>query len=115
MFKLEDLRVYREALIFVEVVYLLTKKFPQDEMYGLTNQLRRASVSIVLNIAEGSSRTNKDFRHFLGLSRGSCYECVAILTIAKNRKYITEKEFQSCYETCLALSKMLSSLRKSIS
>jgi len=91
MFKFEELRVYQEGLLFIDFIYNITSKWPKDEIFGLTNQLRRAAVSIVLNIAEGSSRTRKDFRHFLDLSKGSCYECVAIVTIAKNRKYITDE------------------------
>lgn len=77
-------------------------------------QLQRAAVSIVLNIAEGSSRTGKDFSHFLSLSRGSCFECVAILTIAKERRYISSQEFEFAYELCKKIAKMLSKLRTSI-
>ena len=90
MFKFEKLRVYQEGLGFVNTIYLLTQKWPKDEIFALISQLRRAVVLIVLNIAEGSSRTKKDFRHFLDLSRGSCYECVAILTIGLKRNYIKE-------------------------
>ena len=113
-FRFEELNVYQDGLLFVDSIYNLTKLFPRDEMFGLVNQLRRASVSIVLNIAEGTSRTKKDFRHFLSLSRGSCYECVAILSIALNRKYITPKDFQIHYDWCNKLARMLSKLKSSI-
>ena len=83
MFKFEELRVYQEALEFTDEIYTITSKFPREEMFGLTNQLRRSAVSIALNIAEGTSRTKKDFCHFLDIARGSCYESVANLTISK--------------------------------
>jgi len=57
MFKFEELRIYQEALKFVDYIYLVTNKWPKDKIFGLTNQFRRASVSIALNIAEGSGRT----------------------------------------------------------
>lgn len=114
MFKFEELRVYQEALLLIDVIYEITKNFPSNEMYGLINQLRRAAISIALNIAEGSSRTKKDFRHFLDMSRGSCYECVAILTIARNRKYLSLKEYKEAYEKCNKLARMISALKASI-
>lgn len=114
MFRFEELRVYQDALIFVDHIYFLTKEWPKDELFGLINQIRRAAVSIVLNIAEGSSRTKKDFRHFLDLAKGSCYEAGAILTIAKNRKYVTEIEYVKHYEFCIKLAKMLSALKTSL-
>ncbi len=114
MFKFEELRVYQEALLFVDMLYDATRAWPRDEMFGLINQLRRAATSIVLNIAEGSSRGKKDFIHFLNMAKGSCFECIAILTIAKNRKYINEEKFQKAYENCLKLAKMLTALQKSL-
>jgi len=114
MFKFEDLRVYQEALSFNDEIYFITKQFPKNELFGLTNQLRRASVSITLNIAEGTSRTKKDFRHFIDLSRGSCYECIAILTIAKRRKYIEETKFLELYNKCNIITKMLNALITSL-
>lgn len=114
MFKFEELKVYQKALVLVNNAYDLTKLWPKSELFGLTSQLRRASISIVLNIAEGSSRTNKDFAHFLSLARGSCFECVAILTIAQNQKLINPKEFSQLYSQCLELARMLSGLRSKI-
>ncbi len=114
MIKFEELRVYQDGLRFVNLVYTLTNKWPKDELFGLSNQLRRAAVSIVLNIAEGTSRTKKDFRHFLDLSRGSCYECIAVLTIAKERNYISSEEYEVAYGLCEKLSRMISALKTSI-
>lgn len=113
-FNFENLKVYQEGLLFVNLIYELTKNWPKDEMFGLISQLRRAAVSIVLNIAEGTSRTKKDFRHFLDLSRGSIFECVAILNIALNRKYITQSDYDSCYIFCNKLARMISGLKTSI-
>jgi|SRR3989344_1127365 len=114
MFKFEELRTYHEAIEFVSEVYKLTKKWPKEEIFGLTNQLRRASVSISLNIAEGSSRKQKDFMHFLDMSRGSVFECVSIIIIAKNQMYITEKEYETLRTKCLTLAKMISKLKTSL-
>ncbi|OGK11784.1 hypothetical protein A2954_05000 [Candidatus Roizmanbacteria bacterium RIFCSPLOWO2_01_FULL_37_12] len=114
MFKFENLKVYQKALVFADIVYRITNSWPKQEIYGLTNQFRRAAISIALNIAEGSSRTNKDFSHFLSLARGSCFECVAILMIAKNQKLITNNQYLDIYGKCLEMSKMLSSLRTKI-
>lgn len=113
-FNFENLNVYQEALVFINAIYNRTANWPKDELFGLASQLRRAAVSIALNIAEGSSRTKKDFRHFLDLSRGSVFECVAILSIALNRKYITAKEFELHYEFCNKLARMTSRLKTSL-
>ena len=113
-FNFENLKVYQEALLFINNIYDLTKNWPRDELFGLTNQLRRAAVSIALNIAEGTSRTKKDFRHFLDLSRGSVFECVAILSIAVNRRYVTVTEFEKHYDSCNKLARMTSKLKTSL-
>ncbi|MBI2103705.1 four helix bundle protein [Candidatus Woesebacteria bacterium] len=113
-FKFEELNVYKEALDFVDFIYEVTSSWPKEEIFGLTNQVRRASVSIALNIAEGSSRTRKDFRHFLDLARGSCYECYAILRIARNRNYIDERNFDKAYEFCNKIARMISALKRSL-
>ncbi len=114
MFKFEELNVYKEALSLASDIYNITNFWPKQETYSLVDQLRRAVVSIALNIAEGSSRKINDFRHFLDISRGSCYECVAILTIAKNQKYIDSQGFSVNYARLESLSKMISALKRSL-
>ncbi len=65
MFKFEELHVYQDSLDFVDKVYLITSKWPKEEIFSLISQFKRAAISISLNIAEGTGRTTKDFRHFL--------------------------------------------------
>ncbi len=73
-FKFENLNVYQDALLFVDLVYKLTKTWPKEELFALSAQLQRAAVSIALNIADGSSRTSRDLSHFVSLARGSSFE-----------------------------------------
>jgi four helix bundle protein len=74
-------------------VYCLTKSFPKDEVYGLTSQLRRASVSVASNIAEGRGRlTDGEFRQFLGIAQGSTYEVQTQLLVARQLKIGDEKD-----------------------
>ena len=86
-----DLIVWQKAMELVKVVYALSKTFPADERYALTDQLRRAVVSIPSNIAEGNGRAgNKDYAHFLSIARGSLYETLTQLQIAHDLGYIGE-------------------------
>ena len=87
MFK--DLIVWQKSMGLVKAVYALTKAFPADERYALTDQLRRAVVSIPSNIAEGSGRaSNADYGHFLSIARGSLYETMTQLQVAVDLGYI---------------------------
>ena len=87
MFK--DLVVWQKAMKLVREVYSLTKSFPMDERYALTDQVRRAVVSIPSNIAEGSGRSsNADYGHFLAIARGSLYETMTQLQVAVDLGYI---------------------------
>ena len=113
-FRFEKLNIYQEALKLIDTIYFLSKRFPKEEIFGLTNQLRRAAVSIALNIAEGSSRTRKDFAHFLDLSKGSCFECVAVLMICKNQKLINESEYNNLYEQINKIARMISKFQISL-
>ncbi len=113
-FKFEDLRVYQDSLVFISFVFSLTKVWMTPYRFTLADQLQRAALSIALNIAEGTSRTTKDFAHFLSISRGSCYECVAILTIARNEKLVTSQQYIEAYETLQKLARTITSLKRSV-
>jgi len=114
-FSFEKLNVYNKANEFLNDIYLLTRSFSRDEMFGLTSQLRRAAVSISVNIAEGSARTKKDFNRFIDMARGSIFECVTILRIALEQEYLNQKKYMDLEDKLTSLSKMLSGLKRSIS
>ncbi|MBC8553466.1 MAG: four helix bundle protein [Candidatus Brocadiales bacterium] len=81
-FDFEELKVYQKALDYVGFVYEITKEFPKEEIFSLANQFKRASVSICLNIAEGSGGSKAEFNQFLKISRRSVRECIAVIEIA---------------------------------
>ena len=96
----KDLDAWKNAMQLVKEVYLLTKKFPKEEMYGLTSQTKRAAVSVPSNIAEGLGRQyKKDTLQFLHISRGSLYELETLLNIAVMVEIITEEEFNNIIPT----------------
>jgi len=113
-FNFEKLRVYQDPLDFSKQVYKVTKRFPKDELFGLTSQFRRAATSISLNIAEGSSLTKTQFKDFLRRARGSVYECVTIILIAWGNAYISEEEQNKMYGDCQKLAKSISALINSM-
>src|SRR3989338_4333031 len=87
------LEVWKLGMNLVNEVYSLTKKFPKDEVFCLSSQLRRAVISVPLNISEGSAkRTKKDFAYFVRISLGSLMETMTCIEISLNQKYIFEKE-----------------------
>jgi len=89
MFLFEKLIVWQKAVELVRLVYAATKCFPADERFALTDQIRRAAVSVPSNIAEGNGRaSNKDYAHFLSIARGSLYETIAQVRIAQSLGYI---------------------------
>ena len=92
-YRFEDLEVWRLGMKIVHEVYKTIKKFPKEELFSLTNQLRRASVSIVLNIAEGSGQpTSKGFAVYLHRAKSSALECVACIKIAIQEGFVTETD-----------------------
>ena len=116
MFNFEKLDVWQEAIQFADLVYELTGDFPDEERFGLTNQMRRAAVSISSNLAEGSSRISRtDFSRFVEIATGSLFEVVSQTTIALRRKMIAESDYKRIYAAAEKQSKMLSGLRRSLS
>lgn len=108
-----DLRVWQAGHGLVLEIYKITKTFPKDEMFGLTNQIRRASVSITSNIAEGFSRRSyKEKSQFYSMALGSLTEIQNQLLIAKDIEYITQQEFKTLAEKTVDISKMLNGLIK---
>jgi four helix bundle protein len=113
-FSFEDLKVFQEALLFVDHVYLITKVFPKEEIYGLISQFKRAAVSISLNIGEGSGATNKEFINFLRISRRSVNECLVCAIISKSQNFITTEQEIEIRKQLTKLSKMISGLISAI-
>ena len=115
MFNFEKLDVWQKAIDFADFIYSETRRFPNEERFGLTNQMRRAAVSISSNIAEGSSRMSQiDFARFIEIGTGSVFEVVSQAFIAKKQSFLTEETFHFLYESAEELSRMLSGLRKSL-
>ena len=108
----QDLIVWQKAMLLVEMVYKATQNFPKHELYGLTNQIRRAAVSIPSNIAEGHARQSKaEFRNFISIAQGSKAEVETQIMIAKRLNYISNPEMNSILSLLLEISKMLTALR----
>lgn len=114
LFAFEKFTVYQRALAQSQQIYTVSQDWPREHLFGLTDQLRRASLSVVLNIAEGSSRTNKDFRHFLIIARGSCFESIPLIQMAHSLKLLQQTQFESVYQNYYEIAKMLSSFRSSL-
>jgi four helix bundle protein len=115
MFKFEKLDVWHKAIDFADWVYSSTKSFPADERFGLTNQMRRAAVSVSSNIAEGSSRISEaDFARFVEIATGSLFEVVSQATVAKRQGLLDENGFDRLYEAAEEQGRMLSGLRRTL-
>ena len=110
-FKYRNLIVWQKAMDFSDLVYKAVGQFPSEERFALGDQLRRAVVSIASNIAEGCGRaSNRDYGHFLSIARGSVYETMTQLEMAKRLRYIDDI---SPYEALAKeIAKMLTALMK---
>lgn len=110
-----DLIVWNKSVNMVTLVYKLLKKFPSDEKFGLTSQIKRSSVSIPSNIAEGYGRNyTKDYARFLQISRGSLFEMQTQLQIAINLEFIKENELAEIKSLSIEIEKMLNVLIKKL-
>ena len=115
MFGFEKLAVWQKAIQYAEAIYVATRKFPNDERFGLRSQLRRAAISVSSNIAEGSSRSSKkDFSRFVEIGYGSLLETVSQLYIAQNQKFIAIEESTDLRDRAEELARMMSGLKNSL-
>ncbi len=115
-FRFEKLAVWQEARVNSRSIYRLTCKFPRDEMFALTSQIRRASVSVVSNIAEGSGRnSDKDFAHFLEQSYGSLMEVASLLYLALDAGYVIGTELEPLLGELEKLARRIAALNRSLS
>lgn len=113
-FNFQYLEVYNMSLELTKKVFKITKNWPREFLFDLTSQFRRAILSIPLNIAEGSSRSKKDFQRFIDISRGSCFECIALIEIAFSQNLLTLQVKLELEEKITIISKMLSKLKTSL-
>ena len=111
----KDLKVWQKGIEIVDKIYSTTDRFPKDELYGLSNQMRRSAVSIPSNIAEGFVRNHsKEFIQFLYISLGSCAELDTQVFIAHKRNYLSSENFKELTEEINHESRMLVSMINSV-
>lgn len=113
--KYRRLIVWNKSMDFIGLIYKLTSQFPNNELYGLTSQLRRASVSISLNIVEGSGAgSDMEYKRFLNIARRSAYEVLCGLEIAQKLNFCTIEETDQLSDKCDQISAMITGLSKKI-
>jgi four helix bundle protein len=113
MFNFEKLDVWRKAIDFADLVYKHTRQFPVEERFGLTNQMRRAAISISSNIAEESSRMSQpDFGRFIEIATGSVFEVTSQAFVGRRQGFLSRESFQAMYTAAEEVGRMLSGLRK---
>ena len=113
-FDFENLKVYQKALEYIDFIYKTTRNFPKTEVFSLTDQFKRASISICLNIAEGSRGSKAEFNRFLKTARRSTRECIAITEISYRQNFINKDMKDQSRSLCSELSKMITGLIKSL-
>jgi len=115
MFGFERLEVWQKAIELTDCVYSLTRTFPSDERFGLTSQMRRSSVSIASNIAEGSGRgSNPDFARFIEIAYASLMELVTQASIANRQGFLSQPNLDELHKRSEQIARMLSGLRTSL-
>jgi four helix bundle protein len=111
-----ELIAWQKAMDLVEEIYTATKRFPKEEVYSLTNQVRRASVSIPSNIAEGQGRrSTAEFLHHLSIAHGSLREVETQVFIATRLRYLANANADSLLELCAEVGRLINGLANSLS
>ena len=112
----QNLDVWKKAIDLTVCVYAATETFPRDEKFGLTSQIRRATVSIAANIAEGAARRSaKEFRNFLSIAQGSASEVETELLIAYRLGYLSKLEFETLVAKLEEIGRMITGLSQYLS
>ncbi len=115
MHNFKELKVWQEAMSLAKDTFIITKKFPSDEKFGLISQMNRAAVSIPSNIAEGAGRqSDKEFNQFLNIALGSSFELETQLLLSIDFNYISKEQTELLTEKVCKIQKMLNGLKKSI-
>jgi len=114
MFRFESLEIWQLAIEYANKLYKIAKKFPKEELFALSDQLRRAAVSISNNIAEGSGGTSKDFANYLNMAIKSTLETVNILYFAKEQEFIKEKQRKELYNEAEKLIRKTQAFKKAL-
>lgn len=111
----EQLVVWQESQKLAVYVYRLSKNYPKDELFGITNQMRRAVTSVSANIAEGFGRVTKnDKSHFLVIAYGSLLETKNFLYLSEKLGFITKEQLQLAIEHCIGCQKLINAYKRSI-
>ena len=111
----QDLRIWQKGIEVVKDIYILTKKFPKEELYGLTSQMRRSAVSIPSNIAEGFRRYhNKEYKQFLYITMGSCAELETQIVISHDLNYLNDTDKIEIIEKLKYICRMINQLIKKL-
>tara|TARA_B110000908_G_scaffold81088_1_gene97224 strand:- start:123 stop:476 length:354 start_codon:yes stop_codon:yes gene_type:complete len=115
MHNYKELKIWIKGIDLAESIYKTVSNFPESEKYGIISQLKRASISVSSNIAEGASRkSQKEFSHFLSISLGSLFEIETQLVIANRIKYITDKALEELTEQINELIKMIIGFKRQL-
>lgn len=116
VYRFERLVVWQKAMSLSKTVYIITRGFPKDEVYGLTSQFRRAATSIPLNIAEGSAcKTRKEFIQFLYIALRSQYEVVTVIKLSAELGYISQDDAAALERDVAEVGRLLQGLINSLS
>ncbi|MCG8412383.1 MAG: four helix bundle protein [Bacteroidales bacterium] len=115
MHNFKELIIWQKARELVKEIYIVVNLFPDDEKFGLISQIKRASVSIPANIAEGAGRnSDKDFTRFLSIANGSSYELETLIILSLDLKYLNKSEFEIIIDRIKEIQKMIYSFKNKI-
>lgn len=110
-----NLKIYQRAISYSVEIYTLSRKFPRDELYGLASQIRRAAISVAINIAEGSGNSSeKEFRRYLEIAQRSGYEVLACLEIASKLSYCGKEDYERLTGEAHEIAAMITGFSKSL-